>query len=144
MSYEVIYERKYGDIIRNLYDQAENDANKLQFATTKDSKEYAKNLLSNYVRVLLPDRIEKKNNFIKMAKEIGEEYMIDLVISANDTYIAAMYSLECNIDFHCMKEIISQADELSFGVDGDKELLTLILYTHATYSFGRKISPMDD
>lgn len=92
----------------------------------------------------MPERIKKKANFLKTAKEIGEEYLIDLIISAHNNHIAATYSLECDSDFHCLKKVISQADELTFGVDGDKVLLTLIFYTHATYSSGRKISPLDD
>lgn len=145
MSDEVIYEGKFGDIIRKLCEQAENNTNdRPSAAITGDSKENAKTLLSNTVSVFMPDRIERKINFLRTAKEIGEEYLIDLIISEHDTYITATYSLECDAGFHCLREVISQADELTFGVDGDKVLLSLIFYTHATYSSGRKISPLDD
>ncbi len=145
MNDEVIYERKFGDIIRKLCEQAENNTHDFPFvAITGDSKENAKTLLSNTVSVFMPDRIERKAQFFRTAKEIGEEYLIDLIISEHDNYITAKYSLECDSDFHCLKKIISQADELTFSVDGDKVLLSLIFFTHATYSSGRKISPLDD
>ncbi len=145
MNGEVIYEGKFGDIIRELCERAENKTNDLPSAAiTGDSKENAKALLSNTVSIFMPDRIERKAKFLRTAKEIGEEYLIDLIISAHDNYITAIYSLECDSDFHCLKKIIFQADELTFSVDGDKVLLSLIFFTHATYSSGRKISPLDD
>lgn len=145
MSDEVIYEGKFGNIMRKLCEQTENNTNDLPAAAiTGDSEAYAKTLLSNTVSVFMPDRIERKAQFFRTAKEIGEEYLIDLIISEHDNYITAKYSLECDSDFHCLKKIISQADELTFGIDGDKVLLSLIFFTHATYSSGRKISPLDD
>lgn len=145
MSDDIIYERKYGDILRKLSEQGIGDKDTLSPVVNRDTAgEYARALLSNTVRVIMPERLEGKVKFIETAKEIEAEYLIDLTISAFDNYITATYSLECNADFHCLKKIISQADEISFQSDGDKVLLSLNYYTHATYLSGRKVSPLDD
>lgn len=141
----IIHERKYGDILRKLSEQGKDGENYLSSTFSESSpEEYAKTLLSNAVSVVIPERVEGKVKFIEAAKEIGAEYLIDLTISAFNNYITATYSLECNSDFHCLKKIISQADEISFQSDGDKVLLSLNYYTHATYLSGRKVSPLDD
>lgn len=145
MNEDIIHERKYGDILRKLSEQGKGEENYLSPTVNGGTaEEYARALLSNTVRVMIPERIEGKVKFIETAKEIGEEYLIDLTISARTNCITATYSLECDADFHCLKKIISQADEISFQSNGDKVLFSLTYYTHATYLSGRKVSPLDD
>ena len=145
MNDDIIYERKYGDIMRKLSEQGTGDQNTLSPAVSRDTVgEYTRALLSDAVRVIMPERIEGQVKFVETAKEIEAEYLIDLTISKCNKYITAVYTLECDSDFHCLKKIISQADEISFQNDGDKVLFSLTYYTHATYLSGRKISPLDD
>lgn len=141
---EVIYEGKYADMIRKLGEQEDAEDHPSYALTAGDSKAYIRDLLSNTVSVFMPDRVEKAVNFVKTANEVAEENMIDITFSVNDTYVTAAYSLECDTDFHCLKPAISQADEIIFKNNGDKIVLSLSYYIHATYLSGKKISTLDE
>lgn len=87
MSDDIIYERKYGDILRKLSEQGIGDKDTLSPVVNRDTAgEYVRALLSNTVRVIMPECLEGKVKFIETAKEIEAEYLIDLTISAFNNY----------------------------------------------------------
>lgn len=106
-----------------------------------DSKSYFKKIFENTVMVMIPERIEGREMFIDAAKEMGEFYQIDIVITEHDDRISVTYSVDCGVNFRGLKKIISMADDLNFRSNEETVLLTLIYYTHATYRSGRKIYP---
>ena len=142
MQYKTIYESKYANIFDSFSSKPECSEQLHNIPAANISEQDIKELLSNLDYVPIPGWTEKKEIFIQCAEMISTEYMIDLRVLDYSHRIVATYSCECDSDFYCLNEVISLADEMSFGIDGDKVLLNLTLYTHAIFSSGRKILPV--
>lgn len=141
MSDKIIYEKKYSHLMQEDYIHAGETSDNTATMAECESKSYFKKIFENTVLVLIPERIEGREIFIDAAKEMGEFYQIDTVITERDDRISVTYSVDCGVNFRGLKKIISLADDLNFRSNEDTVLLTLIYYTHATYRSGRKISP---
>lgn len=144
MSNELIYEKKFPNPWEDkdfftAPDEAEPTLNVLK-ETERDS---ARKLIESTVQVLMPERMEELPMFLDTAKEIGERYEIDTTIMEHDDQVAVSYTLQIDVPYQRLKQILTLADELSVQSQNDKVLLTLAYYTHATYSRGRKITPLD-
>ena len=92
----------------------------------------------------MPERIEGRDYFIDLAKEIAEAYLIDIVIRERKDRITITYSLDYEAGFSCLKPIIQLADELTFQSNNSNSavLASLDYYTHATYRSGVRVLPL--
>lgn len=146
MDSSIIFEQKYSQFIHNICNDVPENYTEISAVTItgRDSSAYIKNLLENAVCVLIPNRMEKRNYFINLAKEIAEAYLIDIVIKEHHDRITVLYTLEYDASFHCLKPIIHLADEFSFHEGKEAVLISLEYYTHATYQSGHKVLPLSD
>lgn len=142
MNGEVIYEGKHENKFYQDCEQPNNLANSPDtLPSSGASSDFLSNILSNVVMVAIPERMKQKDLFIAVAKEISEKYWINLVITDYEDHVAATYDIEPNSECHFLKGLIQQADEFSFDASNERIQLSLLYYTHATYSSGRLISP---
>ena len=143
MDSSIIFEKKYSQFIQECCDNAPAADQVLSAAaiTGGDSSAYVRNLLEQAVCVLIPERVEKRNYFIELAKEIAEAYLIDIVIKERKDRIMVAYTLDCDASFSCLKPLIQLADDLSLQNGTDSVLISLDYYTHATYRSGIRVLP---
>lgn len=146
MDSTILFEKKYSQFIQDCCNgvPANHEESSAVTITGRDSSAYIKNLLENTVCVLIPNRMEKRNYFINLAKEIAEAYLIDIVIREHHDRITVLYTLDYDASFHCLKPIIHLADEFSFHDGNEAVLISLEYYTHATYQSGHKVLPLSD
>lgn len=146
MDSTILFEKKYSQFIQDCCNgvPANHAESSAVTITGRDSSAYIKNLLENTVCVLIPNRMEKRNYFINLAKEIAEAYLIDIVIREHHDRITVLYTLDYDASFHCLKPIIHLADEFSFHDGNEAVLISLEYYTHATYQSGHKVLPLSD
>lgn len=146
MDSTILFEKKYSQFIQDCCNGVPENHSESSAVTITggNSSAYIGNLLENAVCVLIPERIEKRNYFIDLAKEIGEAYLIDIVIKVLNDRITVMYTLDCDASFHCLKPIIQLADEFSFHNRKDAVAISLDYYTHATYYSGHQVLPLSD
>ena len=88
--------------------------------------------------------MEERSNFIDLAKEIAEAYLIDIVIRERTDRITVSYTLDYEAGFGCLKPIIQLADELIFRSSNSNSAVLdyLDYYTHATYRLGISVLPL--
>lgn len=146
MDSPIIFEQKYSQFIQDICNDVPENHSEISAGTItgRESYAYMKNLLENTVCVLIPNRMEKSNYFINLAKEIAEAYLIDIVIREHHDRITVLYTLDYDASFHCLKPIIHLADEFSFHDGNEAVLISLEYYTHATYQSGHKVLPLSD
>lgn len=143
MDSSIIYEKKCSQLIQECCNNvsAANQAISAAIITDGDSSAYVRDLLEQAVCVLIPERVEKRNYFIELAKEIAEAYLIDIVIKERNDRITVIYTLDCDAGFSCLKPIIQLSDDFSFRNGTDAVLISLDYQTHATYFSGKKVFP---
>lgn len=73
--------------------------------------------------------MENLPKFLDTAKEIGDQYEVDTTIMENDNRITVSYTLQMDVPYVNLKQILMSADELSVQSQNDKILLTLAYYT---------------
>lgn len=146
MDSSIIFEKKYSQFIQECCNNIPAADQVLSAAaiTGGDSSAYFRNLLEQAVCILIPERVETRNYFIELAKEIAEAYLIDIVIEERKDRITVTYTLDCDAGFSCLKPLIQLADDLSFQNGADSILILLDYYTHAMYRNGIRISPDED
>lgn len=141
---KLIYEKKYPNPWADSDFCTSPDKEKaLQGIPQEPVKILSRKLIGSTVQVLMPERMEELPLFLNTAKEIGERYEIDTTIMEHDNQVTVSYAPQMDVPYEGLKQILTLADELSVQSQNDKVLLTLAYYTHATYSRGRKITPLD-
>lgn len=146
MDGSIIFEKKYSQFIQECCSNSTPKGYETYGEDTARNNltDYVRKLLADSVSIIIPERLEQKNYFIELAKEIAEAYLIDIVIREYNDRIAVMYTLDYDASFHCLKPIIQLADEFSFRGENDVVLMSLDYYTHATYQSGHKVLPSID
>lgn len=138
----IIYEKSFPKISLEDYDQRIEDTKK-EFSSFKhpDSQTFLKNLLESIVRIEIPERVEKSSYFLTKAKEVAECNEVDIqIIEYSDRY-ATEFHIDSERNIEGLKELIEYADTVNFSCDGRNAIVCLIYYTHATYRYGKQISP---
>lgn len=143
MDSSIIFEKKYSQFIQECCDNvpAPGREGSDKSVAGNDPTDYVRKLLAESVCVLMPERMEERNYFFDLAKEIAEAYLIDIVIKERNNRITVTYTLDCDAGFTCLKPIIQLADELTFRNVKNGVLISLDFYTHATYRSGIKVFP---
>lgn len=144
MENKIIYEKRYpkwteADYARML-EETESDAST---HSRIDSATFFKNLMENTVRIVIPERMENCSFFIAMAKEVGENNRIDLIITeCEDRYVAEFHFDRDNTNFG-LKDLIEYADDICVGCTEGEAVVSIIYYTHATYRSEHRVTPED-
>lgn len=146
MDSSIIFEKKYSQFIEECCSNSTPKGYEISGEDTarNDLTDYVRKLLADSVSIIIPERLEQKNYFINLSKEIAEAYLIDIVILEHNNRITVMYTLDYDASFHCLKPIIQLADEFSFRGENDAVLMSLDYYTHATYQSGHRVLPLCD
>ncbi len=138
----VIYKKNYSRELAEADDKIMEEMYKTpNNATQFKEKTCFQNIFENMVQVLVTERIEASELFIEAAKEMGEYYQIDTIITKHEDRISVIYAVESGINFPGLKKMIALSDDLNFRNDNGTVLLTLFFYTHATYRSGRRVTP---
>ena len=148
----VIYEKHY------LHQTLEEEMKKLEESQKEFEKvpeykpepvktfdEFYQELMENRTLVALPEKIEKQEDFIKLAIETSELYELDTVISREDSHITVNYSFDCGGDMAFLIPVFRLADNVSFftGVFGFEITISLDYFTHDVYLGERLIHSID-
>lgn len=94
--------------------------------------------------VLMPERAEAANEFVRKAIEVSNLYEMDIKIEKRTSHISATYYFDFGGGMKHLTDIIGMADDLAFFGRKDKEydiVMSLDFYTHAVYRNGRKVNP---
>lgn len=146
MDSSILFEKKYSQFIQDCCNSAlnSNGAEQREDGASINTDEYVRKLITESVCVIMPERIEGRDYFIDLAKEIAEAYLIDIVIRERKDRINVTYTLDYEAEFSCLKPIIQLADELTFQSNNSNSavLASLDYYTHATYRSGVKVLPL--
>lgn len=142
----VLFEKKFPHMRMEDYDRIYDEADKTaveQFEKC-DPKERCKRIFESTVRVMMPERLENRDHFVKMAMEVAEFYEIDTTVTEYEDRLCASFYVDGYGTFSGLKKIILFSDDIGFQSDGETVLLNVLYYTHATYRAGKKISPCND
>lgn len=95
--------------------------------------------------ILLPERMQGSETFIKLAIEASELYELDTRITRKDDSIEVTYSFDCGGDMAFLIPVFRMADSISFftGIYGFEITISLDYYTHAVYLREKLIHPQD-
>lgn len=111
----------------------------------KTFEEFYQDMMDNRTIIPIPEKIEKADEFIKLAIEISELYELDTKISEKDSCIEVNYSFDCAGDMVFLLSVFRKADSISFftGIYGFDITISLDYYTHAVYNKERLVRPID-
>lgn len=112
---------------------------------TKTFEEFYQDMMDNRTIIPIPEKIEKADEFIKLAIEVSELYELDTKISRKDCYIEINYSFDSAGDMAFLIPVFRKADNISFftGIYGFDITISLDYYTHTVYNKGRIVYPID-
>lgn len=94
--------------------------------------------------VLMPERVEAANRFVRKAIEVSELYEMDIKIEKRTSHISTTYYFNYGGGMKHLTDIIGMADDLAFFGRKDNAydiVMSLDFYTHAVYRKGRQINP---
>ena len=102
-------------------------------------------MVENRTLILIPEKLKKADEFIKLAIEVSELYELDTKISEKDSHIVVNYSFDSAGDMAFLIPVFRQADSISFftGIYGFEITISLDYYTHAVYNKDRLVHPID-
>lgn len=111
----------------------------------KTFEEFYKDMMNNRTMILIPEKMEKAGEFIKLAIEVSEMYELDTKITERDSYIKVDYSFDSAGDMAFLIPVFRRADSISFftGINGFDITISLDYYTHAVYHKDRLVHPID-
>ena len=146
MDNTIIYEKKNSQFIQDCCNATLDldSSSQNEDGARINIDDYVGKLITESVCVIMPERIEKREYFIDLAKEIAGVYLIDIVIRERKDRITVTYALDYEAGFSCLKPIIQLADELTFqSSNGNSAVFaSLDYYTHATYRSGVRVLPL--
>lgn len=134
-------EREYPH--KTAEEKAESHTKELPEVPHPSFEEFYQNMMSRRCLILLPERIQSAERFIKTAVEVGEIYELDTKIERMDSHISVTYQFNCGGEMDHLISILRLADTVSFFTDPGGFDITLVLdyYTHAVYQGERLIRP---
>lgn len=94
--------------------------------------------------VLMPERAEVANEFIRKAIEVSDLYEMDIKIEKRVSHISVTYYFNYGGGMKHLTNIIGMADDLAFFGRKDKEydiVMSLDFYTHTVFRNGRQVNP---
>lgn len=144
-NYNVIYEKKFPEIL--IEDDGIFDDKKAESSDSyhpRDSAEICKRVFESTVHVIMPERVENIDYFVKMAQELAEIYEIDTTVTEYEDKLVASFIVNTYNTFSDFKKIILFCDGIGFRLDNDRIFFDLIYYTHATFRNGKMIYPYKD
>lgn len=108
-------------------------------------EEFYKDMMENRTLIIIPDKINRAKDFIRLAIRISELYELDTVIRRNDSHISVDYSFDSGGDMMFLLPILREADSISFfsGIGGYEITISIDFYTHAVFLHGRLTHPID-
>lgn len=108
-------------------------------------EKFFKKMMSDRTLILLPERIQGSEAFIKLAIETSELYELDTKIKREDSHIAVNYSFDSAGDMAFLIPVFRMADNISFftGIYGFEITISLDYYTHAVFDKGRLLHPIN-
>lgn len=111
----------------------------------KTFDEFYQDMMDNRTIIPIPEKIEKADEFIKLAIEVSELYELDIKISKTDSSIEVDYSFDSVGDMAYLISVFRKADSISFitGIYGFEITISLDYYTHAVYNKDRLVHPID-
>lgn len=111
----------------------------------KSFEEFYQDMVENRTLILIPEKLKKADEFIKLAIEVSELYELDTKISEKDSHIVVNYSFDSAGDMAFLIPVFRQADSISFftGIYGFEITISLDYYTHAVYNKDRLVHPID-
>lgn len=140
-----LFEKKYPHMEMTDYDPKFEEITKnADECIMRDSIAMCKRVFESTVRVMMPERIENRDYYVDMAKELAEFYEIDTTVTEYEDRLVASFCVDSYNTFSGMKKIILFSDDISFQCDGERIILSIIYYTHTTYRNGKIISPCND
>lgn len=139
MDSSILFEKKYSQFIQSALNSDGTEQH--EDGPSINTDDYVRKLITESVCVIMPERMEERNYFIDLAKEIAEAYLIDIVIKERKDRITVTYTLDYEGGLSCLKPIIQLADEITFQNGENTVLISLDYYTHAIYRQGKKVIP---
>lgn len=123
--------------IRTINNSADSETEHLTF------EQIIEKIYKDVVYVLMPERVERAEAFIRKAIAVSELYEIDIKIEQHFSHISANYYFDCGGDMKHLIDIIKEADEIAFfrPKEGCDIIMSLDFYTHAEYRNGRQVEP---
>lgn len=143
MDSKVVYEGKYPQITDEDCEQLYSltSLQEKHRSVQKSSEVLCRKLFESTVRVLMPERLEGKEYFVKLAKQISEAYELNTIVTEHDDRIIARFEVDCYNQYPFFQKIILLSDEIGFDIINCDVILSVTYYTHATYRSGRRITP---
>jgi len=141
---EIIYEKQFSNINLLSFEEYEKTYSQCEEKTEPMTYEQIiETLYKDIVYIIIPDRAERSELFIRKAIEIADLYKISIRIEKYLSHISVNFNFYCGVGMKCLIDIIKDADEISFfkSTTDDNIILSLDFYTHAEYRKGRKINP---
>ena len=145
---ETIYERKYPhkteeEETAELEKWAEEHPEAVPPHPLPPFSEFYAGIVNKLTYILLPDRVARSEEFIKLAIDASETYEIDTTITRTDSHISVTYSFDCGGEMDYLMPVLGLADTISFftGIDGFDITIVLDYYTHAVYRGERLLHP---
>ncbi len=108
-------------------------------------EEFYKNVMKDRTLILLPEKMERAKDFVRLAIKISELYELDTRISREDDRISVNYSFDDAGDMAFLIPVFRKADSISFftGIYGFDNTISLDYYTHAVFNKRRLVQPQD-
>ena len=141
---KVIYEKKFPVTeIPTLEDIEEMDVDFGEETEHLTFEEIMHQIYKDMVYVLMPERKEKAEAFIRMAIEVSDLYELDIRIEHHLSHISATYYFDCGGNMKHLLDIIKMADDVAFfrPKEGHEIVMSLDFFTHIEYRNGRRIRP---
>ena len=147
MSSETIYEKKFPKLEMPSFEELDEvkistdvDENKERLSFEQIMAEIYKDV----IYVLMPERAEAADEFVRKAIEVSELYEMDIKIEKSTSQISVTYYFDFGGNMKHLTEIIGMADDIAFF--GIKDMaydivMSLDFYTHATFRNGRQVNP---
>ena len=147
MSSETIYEKKFPKLETPSFEELDEvkvstdvDENKERLSFEQIMAEIYKDV----IYVLMPERAEAADEFVRKAIEVSELYEMDIKIEKSTSQISVTYYFDFGGNMKHLTEIIGMADDIAFFGRKDKAydiVMSLDFYTHATFRNGRQVNP---
>lgn len=141
----IIYEKKFPQIL--MEECEELDEKEIETSVSshrRNSAEICKQLFESMVHVMMPERVENIDHFVKMAQELAEFYEMDTTVIEYSDKIVASFFVNTYNTFSGLKKIILFSDDVGFRLEGNRIILDIFYYTHATFRNGKKVIPCND
>lgn len=108
-------------------------------------EEFYNNMMKNRTLILLPRKMKRAKDFIKLAINASKIYEIDIKITKNDSHIAVDYSFDCAGDMFFLIPILRLADSISFftGRNGFEITISIDYYTYAVMYKNQLLHPQN-